>query len=222
MRKFSALYDIAAKRKGGPNKLEALLASPLSEQKLARVTPAAWLDAMAKAVFQAGFNWQLIEEKWPAFRAAFDEFDPARVAFYDDADIDRLLADKSIVRNSAKITSVVQNAQLLIRLDKKSGNASRKLAFWPIEGQHELLELLSKEGSRLGGITGQRVCRMVGRDTYVLSPDVCKRLTAEGAFEGAPTSKKAMTAIQKAFNSWRAESGKPLTQISQVLAMSVD
>ena len=99
---------------------------------------------------------------------------------------------------------------------------SRHLARWPVENHCGLLAFLDDEGKRLGGVTGQRVCRMVGRDGYILSPDVCKRLVLEGIIDRAPTSKGAMAAVQDAFNRWRSESGRPLTQISQIVAMSVD
>lgn len=222
MRKFRDIEAVAAKRKGGPKALERLLDTPLPTAKLARIPASAWLEAMAKGCFQAGFNWQTIEAKWPAFKAAFEGFDVRRVAHYEDADIDRLLADTSIVRNGAKVAAVIDNARFLSRLDDESGGASRHLANWPVEDHCGLLALLADKGARLGGVTGQRVCRMIGRDGYILSPDVCKRLTQEGIIDRPPSSKAAMTAVQNAFNRWRSESGRPLTQISQVLAMSVD
>lgn len=222
MREFRDIEAIAAKRKGGQKALGRLLDTPLPTARLARVPASVWLDAMAKALFQAGFNWSVIDAKWPAFETAFEGFDVRRVAHYGDADIDRLLADKSIVRNGAKITAVIDNARLLSRLGDESGGASRHLANWPVEDHCGLLALLADKGARLGGVTGQRVCRMVGRDGYILSPDVCKRLTEEGVIDGAPTSKRAMIAVQNTFNRWRSESGRPLTQISQILAMSVE
>lgn len=222
MREFREIEAIAAERKGGPKALERLLDTPLPTAKLARVLASAWLEAMAKALFQAGFNWSVIDAKWPAFNAAFASFDIRRVARYEDADIDRLLADRAIVRNGAKIAAVIDNARFLSRLDDESGGASRHLAKWPVEDHCGLLALISEKGARLGGVTGQRVCRMVGRDGYILAPDVCKRLTREGIIDRSAMSKRAMIAVQDAFNQWRSESDRPLTQISQILAMSVD
>ncbi|MEM1075354.1 MAG: 3-methyladenine DNA glycosylase, partial [Pseudomonadota bacterium] len=63
--------------------------------------------------------------------------------------------------------------------------------------------------------------RMLGRDGFVLSPDVVARLTAEGVIDKAPTSKRALAQTQEAFNLWSDQSGRGLTQISQVLAFSV-
>ncbi|WP_319826352.1 DNA-3-methyladenine glycosylase I [Thalassovita sp.] len=222
MRRFDEIFAIAADRKGGPAALEAMLRSPLSVDALAARPASDWLQEMARAVFQAGFSWKVIEAKWPGFQTAFDGFDVDRVAFYHDADMDRLLADPGIVRNGRKIQSVIDNARMLRELEAETGNVSEYLARWPVEDQAALVEMLGRRGAHLGGNTAQRVLRVMGWDAYVLSGDVVKRLIAEGVVDKPPSSKTALRAVQEAFNRWQAESGRPMTQISQVLAMSVD
>ena len=59
---------------------------------------------------QAGLSWDTILRKRENYRAAFDGFDPARVARYDRRNIARLLADPGIVRNRLKVASAVANA----------------------------------------------------------------------------------------------------------------
>ena len=126
-------------------------------------------------------------------------------------------------RNGAKVQAVIDNARFLVAWDGETqGGACRTIAAWPVEDQAGLLALLTARGTRLGGTTAQRVCRMVGRDTYILSGDVMKRLRAEGIVTGAATSRTAMAKVQTAFNQWRAESGRPLTQLSQILALSIE
>ena len=66
--------------------------------------------------FQAGLSWATILRKRPAFRAAFDDFDPDAVARYDDGDVTRLLADAGIVRNRAKVHATITNARATLRL----------------------------------------------------------------------------------------------------------
>ena len=66
--------------------------------------------------FQSGLSWLTILRKRPAFLAAFDEFDPEAVAAYGDADVARLMADASIVRNRAKIDAAIANAQAVVAL----------------------------------------------------------------------------------------------------------
>lgn len=61
--------------------------------------------------FQAGLSWSIILRKREAFRAAFEGFDPERVARYGQADVERLLRDPGIVRSRAKINATIGNAR---------------------------------------------------------------------------------------------------------------
>lgn len=222
MQDFDAIYRIAADRQGGADALEARLTRPVPAAELAEVPADRWLAAMAKCLFQAGFNWSVIEKKWPGFEAAFDGFDVARVAFYHDGDMDRLLADKGIVRNAAKISAVVANARFLQDLAQEHGSAGAAFANWPNADYVDLLQLIAKRGSRLGAVTGQRMLRSMGRDSFILSPDVTARLIAEGVVDRPPSAQRDMKAVQDAFNTWSAQSGRGLTAISQTLAFSID
>ncbi len=67
--------------------------------------------------FQSGLSWLTILRKRPAFRAAFGDFVIERVATFSDADVERLMADSSIVRNRAKITAAIANARVAVDLD---------------------------------------------------------------------------------------------------------
>lgn len=71
--------------------------------------------------FQAGLSWQTILHKRPAFRAVFADFDPHRVAGFDDEDVAWLLADDRIVRNRQKIEATIANARALIDLHGSGG-----------------------------------------------------------------------------------------------------
>ena len=221
MRSFAEIQAIAAERKGGAKALEKLLSKPLSPAALGKTTDDRWLATMAKCLFQAGFNWKVIEAKWDGFEAAFDGFEPGKVVLYHDGDLDRLLADKRIVRNGAKIAAVMDNARFVRDLAIEHGSAGKFFAAWPNKAYVELLQVLEKRGARLGGVTGQRVLRSMGRDSFILSGDVVARLIAEGVVDKEPKSKRDMAAVQAAFNAWAAESGRSLTEISRTLAFSV-
>jgi DNA-3-methyladenine glycosylase I len=75
--------------------------------------------------FQAGLSWLTILRKREGFRRAFDGFDPERVAAYGPHDVTRLLADTSIVRNRAKITASVRNAQAFLAIQAEFGSFDR-------------------------------------------------------------------------------------------------
>ncbi|CUH81121.1 3-methyl-adenine DNA glycosylase I [Tritonibacter multivorans] len=218
MRSFDEIYDIAAARKGGSEALEAQLsrpdptASPLPEDR--------WLSILSKGVFQAGFNWKVIETKWDGFEAAFHGFDVGRNAFMNDDDFDAHMRNTDIVRNATKIRSIRDNAVFLMEL-REEGGADKVLGGWPSEDFIGLLEMIKKRGSRLGGMTAQYSLRAAGCDAFILSQDVTARLIAEGVIDKPATSKTAMTAVQAAFNTWADQSGRSLTEISQVLARSV-
>jgi DNA-3-methyladenine glycosylase I len=74
---------------------------------------------------QAGLSWDTILKKRENYRLAFDEFDAARIARYQQRKIERLLADPGIVRNRLKIASTVQNAQAFLRIQAQAGTFDR-------------------------------------------------------------------------------------------------
>lgn len=71
---------------------------------------------------QAGLSWITILRKRPAYRKAFDGFDPAQVATYRPAKIAKLLANEGIVRNRAKINAAVDNAQAFLQVQQEFGS----------------------------------------------------------------------------------------------------
>ena len=66
---------------------------------------------------QAGLSWSTILRKVDGYRAAFADFDVETVAGFDDADVERCMADAGIVRNRGKITSTIGNARAWLELD---------------------------------------------------------------------------------------------------------
>ncbi|WP_108859417.1 DNA-3-methyladenine glycosylase I [Ruegeria sp. Alg231-54] len=220
MHHFDEIFAMAANRHGGPDALNEKLSKPKSLAELAEMPEDRWLSIITKTIFQAGFNWKVIENKWDGFEIAFDGFDAGRCAFMDDEKFDALLQDTRIVRNGTKIATVRDNAAFLLEL-RDEGGAGQVLGGWPSEEFAGLLAMLGKRGSRLGGASAQYAMRFAGRDSYILSQDVTARLIAEGVVDKAPTSKKAMAAVQEAFNTWMDQSGRSLTEISRVLAMSL-
>lgn len=73
-------------------------------------------ERLSLEAFQSGLSWATILRKRDTFRAAFADFDPAAVAAFGDADVERLLADPGIVRNRAKIIATINNAAATVRL----------------------------------------------------------------------------------------------------------
>lgn len=67
--------------------------------------------------FQSGLSWLVILRKRESFRAGFGGFDPATVAGFGDADVERLMADAGIVRNRRKVEATITNARAVLDLD---------------------------------------------------------------------------------------------------------
>jgi DNA-3-methyladenine glycosylase I len=71
---------------------------------------------------QAGLSWETILRKRENYRRAFDNFDPVKVAKYDQRKIARLLGDEGIIRNRLKIVSAIQNARAFLAVQKEFGS----------------------------------------------------------------------------------------------------
>jgi DNA-3-methyladenine glycosylase I len=71
---------------------------------------------------QAGLSWETILRKRENYRAAFDGFDPKRIARYDARKIDRLLNDAGIIRNRLKVNAAIQNATAFLAVQKEFGS----------------------------------------------------------------------------------------------------
>ena len=72
--------------------------------------------------FQAGLSWITILKKRQNFKKAFDDFDVEKVAAYDESKISELLENEGIIRHRGKITSAINNAQVLIEIQKEFGS----------------------------------------------------------------------------------------------------
>lgn len=122
---------------------------------------------------QAGLSWSTILRKRAGYRQAFADFDPARVAQFDDLTCQALLQDPGIVRNRLKVQSAVQNARAFLEVQGEFGSFDRFL--WqfvdgkPIQNHWHAVtdlpaktresDLLSKELRRRGfGFVGSTIC----------------------------------------------------------------
>src|ERR1019366_3735764 len=85
---------------------------------------ALWETLMLEG-FQAGLAWIVILRKRDAFRKAFKNFDPKKVARFGEADIERLLQDPGIVRSRAKIEATIQGARIYLAMQAADDDFSR-------------------------------------------------------------------------------------------------
>ena len=224
MRRFDEIFAVAAERKGGAAALEKMLAQTASREpaEIAAIPDDRVLAEMTRRIFYAGFSSKVIDAKWDAFELAFDGFDPHTCAFMTEERFDALMQDRGIVRNGAKIRAVQINAQFVLDLKSKHGSAGRFFAQWPDSDYVGLLDVLRKRANHLGGGAAARFLRAIGKPAFVASPDVIAALIREGVLDRPASGKRDLATIQGAFNQWAGESGRDLTAISRVLAMSID
>lgn len=93
---------------------------------------------------QAGLSWDTILRKREAYRAAFDNFDAAKVARYSDAKCAKLMVNEGIIRNRLKIASAVRNAKAFLAVQKEFGSFDKYI--WGFVGGKPLDNKLKNHG----------------------------------------------------------------------------
>lgn len=93
---------------------------------------------------QAGLSWITVLKKREAFREAFDDFDPNKVALYDDKKIQELLANEKIIRNRLKVNGAVINAKEFLKVQDEYGSFDKFIWSYvdntPITNEYESME----------------------------------------------------------------------------------
>ena len=120
---------------------------------------------------QAGLSWETILRKRDNYRKAFDRFNPAKVAKYDQQKIDQLLNNDGIIRNRLKINSAVTNAQAFLEVQKEfgsfdeyvwrfvNGKPLKRKPGQPIAARTEISDALSKDLLKRGfKFVGSTIC----------------------------------------------------------------
>jgi len=218
---FKQLYQRACDRKGGTAGLEYLLSTPLSDKQLLKITDDRWLAEFTKKVFQSGFVWRVVRNKWPDFERVFFEFNIDKILLMPDEMLENKASDPSIIRNYNKVKTVRDNAMMIDSVRQQHGSFAKFVADWPSNDIIGLWTYIKKHGARLGGNTGPYSLRMVGKDTFLFSRDVEQYLRHHGVFEGGISSKRSLGQIQAFFNDMQQQSGRSLQEISQIIAFSV-
>lgn len=222
MTSFEALYHLAAANQGGVEALEHRLPQPKTLAQLKRLSDDRYLSMMARCIFRAGFVWRVIDNKWSGFEDAFAQFNPLAVAHFSDEKLEQLAQERSIVRNFTKIVAVRNNAVYVLDRQRSHGSFATFIAEWPEDNITGLWLEMKKQGCRLGGNSGPMMLRSMGKDTFLLTKDVCDALINQGFIKKiSPSSQRDLKVVEQVFNQLREESGRSLCQISRILAYTV-
>lgn len=221
MEKFDDIFARAAERKGGKKALELLLPENLTVGQLKKLADSDILAAMSMKIFQSGFVWRVVENKWPGFEEVMWGFEPKKLALASDEQIERMAQDKRIIRNHTKVKAVRENAYYIKTIAKRHGSFAQFIADWPVTDITGLWLELKKNGCRLGGNTGPYFLRSIGKDTFLMTRDVVAYLIGQNIVTKQPSSQKDLKAVQSAFNQWQQESRRSMAQISRIISCSI-
>jgi 3-methyladenine DNA glycosylase Tag len=216
---FAEIEKQAAKNAGGAAALAGRLPVPETAAALRKISDDRFLSTMSQRVFSAGLRHSMVRDKWPAFEEVFKGFVPGRVASFSDEALEALMKDSRIIRHWGKISATRANAIAMTEIAAEHGSFANWLADWPANDIVGLWETLQKGFSQLGGMSGPMFLRWVGKDTFMLSPDVVWALNGLGVAKSEFKGKKDRRVAQDAFNAWHDESGLTLCQIGMTLAI---
>lgn len=219
---YQWLYDIVRERFDSDEAMEAFLPQALTTEQLTRKSNDRYLSAMTQRVFRAGMQHSVVDAKWPAFEEAFLGFAPETMVLLAEQDIQAHMQNARIVRHRAKLQTIPKNARFILDVCQEPGGSfGAFIADWPVTDIVGLWRTLAKRGARLGGRSAAGFLRLVGKDTFLLTSHVVARLVAADMIPGEPTSQRDLQTVQAVFNALQQDSGRPLCQLSALLALSI-
>jgi len=212
------IYLRAAARKGGVDKLNMLLGPSQQDDVLTRLSDDRFLAEFSKKVFQSGFVWRVVENKWPNFEESFFNFNIEKILMMPEEMLERKASDPKIIRNFTKVKTIKANAQMIFEQQQQGHSFAEFIANWPTDDIIGLWAYLKKHGQRLGGNTGPYALRALGKDTFILSRDVEAYFRAHDIITGGMQTKSSLNAIQASFNHWQQQADLSLSQLSRLIA----
>ena len=217
---YLAIYQRACERKGGEVELESLLPESLSESDLEAISDDRYLAELTRKVFQSGFVWRIVDNKWADFEEVFWGFGIEKLLMMPDEMLERKASDPCIIRHLRKVWSIRENALMISDVQKEHGSFGQFIAQWPSSDIIGLWQYLKKHGSRLGGNTGPFALRALGKDTFLLTRDVEAYLRTWKVIDGGINTQKSLKAAQTFFNQLHEDSDRSLAQLSKLVSLS--
>jgi len=212
----------AAEKRVGAAALAARMPKVKTAAALRKVSDDRYFSLMALRIFRAGLKHDLVDAKWPAFEGVFHRFEPRRVRAMSDHDVEALMKDARLIRHFGKLKAVHVNGAAICAIAEEFGGVGAYLAGWPGPEVTGLWNDLAKRCQQMGGNSAAYFLRMVGKDSFILTPYVVKGLNHWGVFTGEPKGKADRATVGAVCNGWAGETGRPLAHLSMTLAQSVD
>lgn len=109
-----------------------------------------FFEILSKAVFNAGFSYQVVNSKWNDIRDVFHDFDPEILSNWTIDEISFALESPKIIRNSRKVNAITSNSKIFLDIIKKFGSFENYLKSFRNKPYEEKQEILSKKFKWLG------------------------------------------------------------------------
>jgi 3-methyladenine DNA glycosylase Tag len=216
--KVDDIYQRAAARKGGAAKLNLLLGEGKQDHLLSELGDDRILAEFTKKIFQSGFVWRVVENKWHNFEESFFNFNIEKILMMPEEMMERKATDPKIIRNFNKVKTIKANGQMIFEESQNGHSFAEFIAQWPSDNIIGLWAHLKKHGQRLGGNTGPYALRTLGKDSFILSRDVEAYFRAQNIITGGIQTKSSLQAIQNTFNQWQEQCDLSLSQLSRLIA----
>ena len=221
MRVFDQIYEVSLSKLGSEDALEALMPTVLNSAELKAHSNAFYLSTMTRRIFQAGMTHAVINAKWPHFEKVFWGFDPKKLVLIDDTFMERAMQDKGLIRHWGKLHTIPVNALEMNDITAEGMSFGDLISDWD-QDITLLWAHIAKRFKRMGGQSTPYFLRMVGKDTFVLTNDVTQQLINLKIIDSKPTSKKDILSVSHFFQELMTSSGRPLSHLSKLLALSLD
>ena len=123
-----------------------------------------YFEILSKAVFNAGFSYQVVNRKWEGIMEIFHEFDPTIISDWTVDEIAEALESPKIIRNSNKVKAIVSNAKIILELLEKFGSFENYLKSFRDKTYKEKQKILAKQFKWLGPTGAHFFLWSVGED----------------------------------------------------------
>lgn len=215
------MFDLALNKFNSLDDLESVMPTVLNAKELKAQSNAFYLSAMTRRIFQAGMTHSVINAKWPHFEKVFWGFDPNKLVLIDETFMERAMQDKGLIRHWGKLQTIPINALEMKDLTAEGIEFGQLLTDWD-KDITQLWAYIAKRFKRMGGRSAPAFLRMVGKDTFVLTEDVVRKLIVLNVIDSKPTSKADLLKVSQFFNELHDQSGRPFSHISKILALSLN
>jgi len=123
-----------------------------------------YFEILSKAVFNAGFSYQVVRTKWEGIKEVFNEFDPEIISNWTIDEVSDALESPKIIRNSRKVKAIVSNAQVFLELVKKHRSFENYLESFRGECYEDKQQLIAKQFKWLGPTGAHFFLWSIGED----------------------------------------------------------